>query len=134
MKRLPNWERALSDYLRSMADAQYEYGRLDCGLFVAGAVLAMTGDDPAAAFRGKYNSVTGAAKALKRIGAGDLKSTLDRMFDRKEPSFAHRGDLIWNGEAVGVCAGAYALFIAAAGQGGGLVRVPRADWRGAWAV
>lgn len=134
MMRLPTWERALSDYLASMRVVEYRYGRNDCGLFAAGAVLAMTGEDPAAAFRGEYDSATGAAKALRRIGAGDLESTLDSMFPRKQPPFAHRGDLIWNGEAVGVCAGAYALFIAAEGQGGGLVRVMRADWQGAWAV
>lgn len=134
MTRLPNWERALSDYLASMRAVEYRYGEHDCGLFVAGAVLVMTGEDPGAPYRGQYDSAIGAAKVIRRNGARDLETTLDSLFPRKEPSFAQRGDLIWNGEAVGVCAGAYALFIAAAGQGGGLVRLPRADWRGAWVV
>lgn len=134
MNRLPDWERLLSDYLASMHAAEYAYGRLDCGLFAAGAVIAITGIDPAGPFRGRYTTARGAARALRRYGAGNLEKTLDSLFERKEPAFAHRGDLVWNGEAVGVCAGGYALFIAAEGQDGGLVRVQRADLRGAWAV
>lgn len=134
MMRHPDWERLLGEYIASKSAVVFEHGTNDCALFAAGAVLAMTGDDPAKAFRGRYRSQAGAVRALRQIGAGDLESTIDGMFEGKPPAFAQRGDLIWNGEAVGVCAGAFAWFVGVDPEKEGLVRIPRADWQGAWSV
>lgn len=140
MTRRSTWEADLSAYIASVRDAEFQWGVLDCGLFFAGAVLAMTGDDPGEPFRGKYTTDLGAAKALKRFGAGDLKSTLDSLFDQKPVGRLQRGDGVWNGEAVGVCMGDYALFVGRAetveGEqvAEGLVRIPRAEWVGGWRV
>lgn len=131
MTRRSTWEAELSAYIASVRDLPMAWGSHDCGLFFAGACLAMTGFDPGEPFRGKYSTELGAAKALKKFGSGDLESTLDGLFDVVPAGFARRGDGIWNGESVGVCMGAYALFVATEG---GLARIPRADWVKAWRV
>lgn len=134
MTRHADWERLLGEYVASMSTVVFNHGTNDCALFAAGAVLAMTGSDPAKAFRGRYRSQAGAVRALRQIGDGDLESTIDGMFERKPSAFAQRGDLIWNGEAVGVCAGGFAWFVGVDPEKEGLVRIPRADWQGAWSV
>ena len=128
--RLADWEARLSDYLTDMAGKVYSYGEHDCALFAAGAVLAMTGNDPAGEFRGRYSTAGGSVKALKKDGAGDLEATIAAKFEVKPIGFAQRGDLVTYAGAVGVCIGADALLV----TDGGLTRVPRSDWTGAFAV
>lgn len=140
MTRRSTWEADLSAYIASVRSRAFEYGQHDCGLFAAGAVLAMTGDDPGAPFRGQYSTELGCAKALKKFGAGDLESTLDSLFERRPIGRLQRGDLVWNGDAVGVCMGDYALFVGRAetvegeGVSEGLIRIPRTEWAGGWRV
>jgi len=134
MTRRSTWESDLSAYIASMRGKPYAYGEHDCGLFFAGAVKAMTDFDPGEPFRGKYTTDLGAAKALKRFGAGDLKSTIDGIFEPCPVGRLQRGDGVWNGEAVGVCMGAYALFVGQEGDREGLIRIPRAEWVGGWRV
>lgn len=140
MTRRSTWEADLSAYIASVRGQSFAWGELDCAMFAAGAVIAMTGVDPIEVYRGKYSSEMGAAKALKKYGAGDLRSTLDSMFDPCPVGRLQRGDLVWNGEAVGVCMGAYALFVGRTetDEGDevaeGLIRIPRAEWAGGWRV
>lgn len=140
MTRRSTWENDLAAYIASVRSTPFSFGHHDCGLFAAGAVLAMTGDDPGAPFRGRYSTELGCAKALKRFGAGDLKSTLDALFEQIPIGKIGRGDLVWNGEAVGVGMAGYALFVGRAetveGEqvAEGLIRIPRAEWVGGWRV
>ena len=134
MTRISTWEAALSDYIASVRDQPHNYGAHDCGLFFGGGVLAITGNDHAAPFRGKYRTATGAAKVLRKHGAGTLEATIDALFPVIEPAFAQRGDGIWNGVAVGICMGSYALFVGQEGEKEGLVRIERSAWRKAWRV
>lgn len=132
--RLSNWEANLHDYMAKMASAEHVYGVSDCALFASGAVLAMTGYDPAAEFRGKYKTELGAARVLRSIGEGDLESTFDAKFPEISTAFAQRGDLIWDGENVGVCFGAFAVFMGAQDAENGLVKIPRTEFVKAWRV
>jgi len=141
--RAGDWEAALGAFLAACEGRPYAWGEHDCALFAAGAVQAMTGADPAAAFRGRYRSKRGAAKALRELGAGTLEATIDGLFETITPAFAQRGDLVLHEGAVGVSAGRFALFVGDALQGAeggadvavaGLVRVPRAAWEKAWRV
>ena len=134
MTRRSTWEADLSVYITSVRARPFAYGEHDCGLFAAGAVMAMTGEDPGAPFRGRYSNEIGCAKALKKFGSGDLESTLDALFERRPIGRLQRGDLVWNGDAVGVCMGAYALFVGQEGEAEGLVRIERAEWAGGWRV
>lgn len=128
--RRSTWEADLAAYLAQKATEPFEYGVNDCCLFGAGAAAAQTGVDNAAAFRGRYSTEIGAARALRRIGAGDIESTFDSFYPERLIGFARRGDLVFNGEAVGVCIGAVAVFL----SDDGYSHVPRAQWRKAWAV
>lgn len=135
IERLPDWEQRLSDYITPLADeARFEWARLDCALFTADAVLAMTGHDIAEPFRGKYSTAAGSVRALKRFGAGDLRSTFDTLLPPRPVGYARRGDVVMHDGAVGVCMGALALFVGQDPDHEGLIRIPRAEWSHAWGV
>jgi hypothetical protein len=92
--RHDNWERALSCYLTECSNTAFAWGEHDCCLFAANTVLAMTGTDFAAPFRGKYSTALGSVRALKRYGSGDLHSTLIDVLGSPVPNLlAKRGDV-----------------------------------------
>lgn len=132
--RRSDWEQRLHAYLVENRGAVFAWGITDCALFAAGAVEAMTGDDPAAAYRGKYRTAAGSAKALVKFGAGTLEATIDAAFEPIGRAFARRGDLVMYDGAVGICVGGDALFVGEEGGAAGLVRVPRVQWSKAWRV
>lgn len=134
MTRKSNWEAELANFISARRESAFEWGVNDCALFAADAVEAITGDDPAPDFRGVYSDQAGARQALRDFGNGTLLKTFQIRFDEKPPSFARRGDLIWNGFAVGVCYGEFALFLGEPDDGVGIVRVPRSAWKRAFHV
>ncbi|MBD2842713.1 DUF6950 family protein [Erythrobacter rubeus] len=134
MIRLPDWEDRLAQLLAERRFMPHDYGSNDCALFASDAVLAMTGVDPAHDFRGRYTTKIGSVRALRSIGNGDLESTFSARFDEKPVSFAQRGDLVFDGEAVGVCLGPRAVFVGAEGEREGLVSQGVPVMIKAWAV
>jgi hypothetical protein len=134
IKRRSDWDVRLSEYLASVRREPFCYGSHDCALHSANAVLAMTGTDIAAAFRGRYSTAQGSVLALARYGAGTLDATVDAILPAIPPSHARRGDLVWTGEALGVCDGTTGLFVGQEGEAEGLVTIPRSAWRKAWRV
>ena len=130
MNRTPLWESALSDYIALMRHEPFEYGINDCCMFAAGAVKAMTGIDPMAEFRGRYNSLATSVRALREIGDGDLEATMDAKFPEVAPHLAHRGDLAFYDGSVGVVVGSVAYFV----TDDGLTRIPRDKWLKCWSV
>jgi hypothetical protein len=92
--RKHNWDEALSCYLAQCKDTAFAWGKHDCCLFAANAVIAMTGTDFAAPFRGKYSTALGSIRALKIYGSGDLLSTLTSILGEPIPILlAKRGDI-----------------------------------------
>ena len=90
--KLPDYQIRLDAWYKSKAGKPLVYGENDCCLFVADAVLAMTGIDPAKAIRGTYNSEQGAAKIIARHGG--LKGLIDSLgFESKTIAFATVGDI-----------------------------------------
>lgn len=134
VKRFADWEARLGAYLEANAGVAFAYGAHDCALFSAGAVEAMTGVDLAAEFRGAYDSEFGAARVLASKGEGTLEATIDGLLSARPIGYARRGDLVWNGESVGICIGGDALFAGESEGVAGLVTVPRAAWQKAWRV
>lgn len=57
LTRLPDWRVRLQAYVETVRRRPFEYGETDCAIFVAGAVEAMTGEDHAAAYRGRYSTM-----------------------------------------------------------------------------
>lgn len=82
----------LNEVLKKYKKRQFVWGEADCCLFACDCVFTMTGIDPAAKFRGKYNSEMSAKKALAKIGG--IEQTMDKLFPRVHFNFAKRCDLI----------------------------------------
>lgn len=59
---------SLDDYLRRTAARSWSWGHLDCCTFVMGWILAATGIDPMAQYRGVIDDAIGAARLLKAHG------------------------------------------------------------------
>jgi hypothetical protein len=135
--RLPDWEDRLNALIEEREREPFRWGSHDCALWGADVVLALTGIDHGAAFRGKYDDREGAAAALREFGAGTVVRTFDAHLDRVLKPFAGRGDLARirrSPEAplasLGVVIGSDALCPGDMG----LVRIPRARWTVCWRV
>ena len=127
MSRIGPWETALLEYIASVRREPFAWGTHDCCTFSAGAVEAITGEDPMPEYRGKYDTALGSARALD---GQSLESVLDDKFEEGPIGFAQRGDLAWFDDSVGVVAGDYAWFVGEEG----LERVARSMWDKTWRV
>lgn len=87
------WRENLTAYLSGVAATPFAYGEHDCALFVAGAVQAMTGADPAAGVRGHYNTVKGGLKVLSEAGYRSPLEMVAGLFDPVPPALAQVGDI-----------------------------------------
>jgi hypothetical protein len=66
--RLKDWRAQLDAYLDGCDGKPFQWGAIDCALFAAGAVAAMTGADFAEPFHGKYVDEDGAKAAIEAAG------------------------------------------------------------------
>lgn len=128
MYRKPDWEVRLAAYLEPLRARAFAWGEHDCCTFAAGAVNAMTGVDPMPEFRGRYSTARGSVRALRRLGAGTLATTLDAKFDAVDPALAHRGDIVMSSGLLGVCLGPALVAVGREGDREGLVLFERAKW------
>lgn len=92
MQRLPDWRARLCAYVTEIAREPFRAGRHDCALFAAGAVAAITGQDPAAAYRGKYRSLKKGHALLAAEGT-DMVAMAAALFKEIPPIFAQVGDV-----------------------------------------
>lgn len=135
MRRFADWETRLGEYLESVRHTPHHYGRHDCALHCANAVRAMTGEDIAALFRGRYRSAAGSLRALRLYGAGTLEATVTAMLGPPvSPSLVHRGDVVMAQDSLGIAMGGFGYFAGREGEREGLVRIDRAEWQMAWRV
>lgn len=112
--RHQDWEDRLGTYLARVEEEPFQWGTHDCALFAGSCVNAQTSVDPAAAFRGTYDTKEGAALSLRENGAGTLLKTVKSWFGDPLPSvhFAQRGDLVMkDATTLGVCVGTYSWFV-----------------------
>lgn len=137
MKRTEGWEKRLAELVRARERTPFAWGSFDCALFGADAVRAQTGEDPAAAYRGRYSTKRGAYAALRRICGGGVAEAVEANgWPEITPALARRGDVgltgTPEGDAVVVCLGrdwAGPRFGAV-----GLARVERAAIMRAWRI
>jgi len=113
--RPENWTEVLADEVALASSQPFVWGKLDCCLFAANVVLAITGKDFASEFRGHYSTAAGAKKALIKHGRGSIKETMTAKFGKpRTPLMARRGDFVLAatalGDSLGVCVGASAAF------------------------
>lgn len=134
LTRLPDWEDRLSAWLADCAGASFEWGKLDCLMFAAGAVKAVTGFDPAKGHRGKYKSHASSVRYLKTLGATSASDYLDTLFPRVPKAMARRGDLVSFEGNTGVCISTVGLFVGIENDQPGLIRIPFREWQSAWSI
>ena len=128
--RINTWEDALADYIATKRQEPFEYGVNDCSMFAAGAVIAITGEDPIPELRGQYDSLKTSLIAIRDIGAGTLEATIDAKFSEVAIGHAQRGDLAFFDDSVGVVMGGFAYFVSE----DGLERINRSLWDKCWGV
>lgn len=122
-ERRPDWEARLVAYMDAARLAVEAGDEAFCGLFAAGAVEAVTGDDLAAQYRGRYREI-----------AARLEAVIDEHLPERPRALAQRGDLAWHDGSVGVVMGDNAYFVGERDGKPALVNVPRAEWQKAWGV
>ena len=121
MQRRNDWKPRLRAFLAEQADAAFAYSDCDCGSFAGGAIEAMTGENPHAKVAGKYKTMKGALRALKRLGHDDHVAYTASLLTEIEPLYATFGDIAVvdspEGPALGVVVGAHIEVRAPGGRG-----------------
>jgi uncharacterized protein DUF6950 len=90
MKRRPDWRSRLHEATEALRRAP----NIDCGLYVADAILAMTGVDLAAAYRGRYETVEQGVALILADGYADLCAFVAAHLEEVHPSLARAGDVM----------------------------------------
>jgi hypothetical protein len=93
MTRREDWPERLAEVLEHHAALPMAWGASDCLLLPADAVLAMTGEDPAAEARGHYRTERGAARLLRGRGWTSVADAFASRFPEIPVAMAGRGDL-----------------------------------------
>lgn len=97
--RFPDWQSRLHDYLFEHAVTEFRYGVFDCCLFACDAILATTGTDVAAPFRGRYASRRAAFRTIEEFaGRASVEAITERVtrdhgMPETTPTRAQRGDV-----------------------------------------
>lgn len=102
LTRIQHWAtRSFHEFLLARAKMPFAWGQNDCALFAADGVLALTGIDIAADFRGKYSDEASAFAAIKSIAGGATVADAAAFCAQKHglaelrfPLMAQRGDLV----------------------------------------
>ena len=109
--KVDDWRSRLRKYLEDNTNTPFRLGLYDCGSFAGGAIEAMTGDNPHAAVAGKYKTMAGALRALKRLGHEDHIAYAASVLNEIDPLYAQFGDVAVvdspEGPALGVVIGAH---------------------------
>lgn len=91
--RLQDWPERLAALIEARRDVPFAWGSHDCALFVADAIAAVTGADPATSFRGYATE----EEALALLGAEGLEGVVAQALAAFgcgdcPPGLAQRGD------------------------------------------
>lgn len=90
--RYPDWNSRLIAYLSTVVERPVQPGIHDCALFLAGAVEAQTGTDYAAPYRGRYTTIAGGMRILRKDGFDDHIALAAHHLPEIPPAFAQPGD------------------------------------------
>lgn len=106
MKRHPDWQKRLTEYLQKSAGEGFKFGRMDGAIFASGAIKAMTGEDLMKGLRG-YRTAKGGIKKLKAAGYDDHVAFAEAHM--AETDTPQAGDLAIiegeDGPCFGICQG-----------------------------
>lgn len=128
--RLPYWESILAEKIEEAKHLPFKWGTHDCILWAGGVAESITGKDYLSEFKGQYKTKKEAYRIIKSI-AKTLPEAVDQYVTRKPVLMARRGDVVWNGEGMGVCNGAHSIFLT---PNNGLVSIKTKDCTIAWRI
>jgi len=116
-----DWRARLGAYLATEARRPFEYGTSDCALFAAGALNAMTGSDPSANYRGRYTTLRGGLRILRKDGFRDHVERAAALLTDVPPQRARAGDIAVvktaDGPSLGVVQGEWIVVRTTTGLG-----------------
>lgn len=70
--RLPDWRLRLDALIAQRRDLPFQWGLRDCCLWAADVVVSVTGRDPMADYRGRYETEREALRLLRSVGVENL--------------------------------------------------------------
>lgn len=88
------WRGAFHTCISQSRRKPFELGVFDCGIFVADVLLALTGFDHAAQFRGRYTTIQEAKRTLRSYGFKNHVDVIAALFPEIHPSEATVGDIV----------------------------------------
>ena len=113
--RLPGWESRLAQCIDDARGRAFAWGVHDCATWVADVRRALTGEDAAADWRGKYSTEAGAIRAVRRRGYPGLAAWVSDLLGGPldSPLMAQRGDIVLDGTtgALGIATSGAAAFV-----------------------
>lgn len=89
-RRLPDWRPRLFAAIEARRRVRVD----DCALFVADCIMAMTGHDLAATYRGRYGTLAQGVELLRADGHEDLCAFAAAHLPEVAPAFACAGDVM----------------------------------------
>ena len=115
IERYVDWPSRLNTYLMEVQecipDGKLKYGKFDCCIFIADAVVVMTGVDLFKKYRGKYKTKAKAWRMIKRLG-GFRKALASVIGPECHKAMVSQGDIVYLSGACGICFGHYCLLSA----------------------
>lgn len=94
LTRLPDWRARFAAEMDRQRRDLFAWGRHDCAIgLAAGAVEAVTGTDLRTGWRGRYQTPTGALRALAKSGHDTLADLVASLLPEVPPAFADVGDI-----------------------------------------
>ena len=138
--RCEDWAGRFDRLLVAGRERPFEWGKWDCCLFVADALLAVTGLDLAADLRFQYSSLREARWLLRaRYGSASIETSVGILFlraglQRCDPGMAQRGDPVMARQGSDFQVGVIGLngSVVINSETKGLVRLPRSLVTRAW--
>ncbi len=125
-RRISNWPAALNRFIDARRATPFAWGEFDCLMAAADCCHLLTGEDPAAAYRGRYTNEEEAQAIIN--GAGGWAKLLAKVakaagYRRIATNLAQRGDIVTclkksnqlGRSAAGICLGGIAAFPAPRG-------------------
>lgn len=96
--RYSDWQTRAANFIITHREKPFAWGEHDCALFACNFIQAITGTDPAVAFRGKYDDKRSAYVALKNFAGGGLAATVEKIcaelrYPENALNFHQRGDV-----------------------------------------
>lgn len=93
MMRVADWRSRLNSELDRSRERAFVWGENDCTIFLGRCLEAITGENPALPFVGKYSTAAEAVAVIKSTGAKSLISLAAKHLEQIPLSMARVGDV-----------------------------------------